>query len=256
MKHDEQNRSLVTQRAPRHKLQMRATIFGFVACTISSLALTAENPYTGIVGRNAFALKPPTPLTVTPISPVVQPPSIELQGITTILGRPQVLLRIKLAARPPEPAKEQSVVLDVGQREGEVEVLEIDAVAGSVLLKNQGANLPLNMQDNAAKPQVVASFPPTTTGIGGIPAPAKAVLPTAGANVTTLGGGTGRSAVNSPSTGVGALPTRSLRAAANDVQSLPPDAQVALIEVERERTKDAVQSGKMPPMPPITLPQR
>ena len=44
-------------------------------------------------------------------------------------------------------------------------------------------------------------------------------------------------------------------AVANDARALPLEAQVALIEIERERTKDAVSAGKMPPLPPITLPK-
>jgi hypothetical protein len=221
----------------------------------SGFALTEANPYSPIVGRNVFALKPPTPVNNTPVAPVIAAPGIELQGITTILGRPQVLLKIKLPPRPPEPAKDQSFVLDVGQREGDVEVLSIDMASGTVQLKNQGNDLALNMKDNASKPTAGpalpgAIMPPVNQMPGLIPAPAP--VPNAGASgasVTTIG---------SPST----LPTRALRgnptgpgmAGAGNTgmgqnqpqqRELSAEEGAALLEINRK-----LHEGKGLPFPP------
>jgi len=238
--------------------------------TNPSWAINDANPYTAIVGRNAFALKPPTPQTTTTPPPVVQPPSIELQGLTMILGRPQVMLKIKIPPRPPEAAKDQSVVLEVGQREGEVEVVAIDMAAGAVQLKNQGSPLSLNMQDNAATPQVapVSMVPGTLPGLpaprGNLPVPtlpARAVpAPGGTSGVSPFGGST-----SVPQAAAPGLPMRNLRSPSgysapqntggNDARALPFEAQMALIEVERERTRPQVEAGTLPPLPPMLPPQ-
>ncbi len=117
----------------------------------SAFALTEANPYTAIVGRNTFALKPPA-LPAGPVAPPsATPPNVSLQGISTILGRAQALLKVKIAPKPPDAGKELSLVMDVGQREGDVEVLSIDPATGTVNLSNQGSPLTLNIKD-ADKP--------------------------------------------------------------------------------------------------------
>jgi len=134
----------------------------------SALALTDANPYSAIVGRNTFALKPPAPPAGPLTTPPAPPPNISLQGISTILGRAQALLKVKIAPKPPEPAKEQSLVMDVGQREGDVEVLSIDPITGTVNLSNQGAPLTLNIKD-ADKPIAGPAIANTVQPIANLP---------------------------------------------------------------------------------------
>ncbi len=222
---------------------------GAIMVANTGFAITENNPYSPIVGRNVFALRPPTPVVNTPTTPVVPPSSIELQGITTILGRPQVLLKIKSPAKPPAPASDQSFVLDVGQREGEVEVVGIDMLAGIVRLKNQGSDLALNMADDAAKPAAGpvlpgATVPPSSKTPGMIPPP----LPAAGGRTATQRSNQG----NQPT--LPTLPSRALRSGSgNNTPQAPISAehQGALMEVERERTRDLVREGKYPPLPPL-----
>jgi hypothetical protein len=212
----------------------------------TTLALTTDNPYSAIASRNAFALKPPVVVTNAPPTPLIAPAGIELQGINTILGKAQVFLKIKLPARPPKPPEDQSVVLEAGQREGDVEVISIDAAAGVVRLKNRGDELALNMKDNAATPVAAPITAPPVPGLGlprpaGLPAPA-GVIPPARANA----GGVSTTTIGTPST----VPTRAMRSN----QPMTPaedrvfrETQVALIEVERELHKD---NPKYPPPPP------
>lgn len=254
---------------------------GFFVCVTvlfnaaTTFAFTSENnnPYTGIVERNVFGIKaPPPPPVATP--PPTAATGIELRGILTLLGRPQVLLNFKVPGKPPEPPKDRSLVMDVNQREGEVEVLEINPAAGTVRIRNQGNEISMNLKDNAPKPQGVAGLAapvmPAPAGMnpgipqpGGVPAPAAAP----GGGSPTPFGGSAVPAAGTPARPQPTLPTRNLRssslptvsapgtAVANDARALPLEAQVALIEIERERTKDAVSAGKMPPLPPITLPK-
>ena len=123
-------------------------LFHFIA---SASALTEANPYSKIIGRNTFALKAPPPPPAPLVAPPAPPPKVSLQGISTILGRAQALLKVKIDPKPSEPAKDLSLVMDVGQREGEVEVLSIDPAAGTVNISNQGTPLTLSIKD-ADKP--------------------------------------------------------------------------------------------------------
>lgn len=164
---------------------------------VTAGALTETNPYEAIPGRNVFALKPAPVMTNTAVTTPNPAPGIELQGFSTILGRSQVLLKVKLAARPPEPAKDQSFVMDVGDREGDIEIVSMDAYAGTVSLKNQGNLVSLNLKDNAAKPSAGSPSLPSASPLPGIKP-----LPTPPNN-----------GVNFPSqqSGAGTIPTRSLR---------------------------------------------
>jgi hypothetical protein len=220
----------------------------------TALALTTDNPYSAIASRNAFALKPPVVVTNTPTTPVVAPAGIELQGINTILGKAQVFLKIKLPARPPKPPEDQSVVLEAGQREGDVEVISIDAAAGVVRLKNRGDEMALNMKDNAATPVAAPIAAPPVPGLtlprpAGLPAPA-GVVPPARANA----GGVSTTTIGAPST----VPTRAMRSN----QPMTPaqdrafrETQVALIEVERELHRDNPNYPPPPPTPVTPNPQ-
>lgn len=114
----------------------------------------------GIAGSNVFRLKapqpPPPPLQPVPLA------RAKLVGITT-LGDKRALLKVYRPANPPEPAKEVSCILAVGQRDGPIEVLEIDEVAGTVKVKNSDAMMVLTFVKESPRPQTLAlprDFPP------------------------------------------------------------------------------------------------
>ena len=143
---------------------------------------SSDNPYQSIVDRNVFSLKPPTP----PADPAeVNKPTvvkITLTGMTTILGNKRVLMK---TAPPPGkpgegPKSEQSYILTEGQREGDIEVIEIDEKAGSVKVNNGGTIQTLTFEKDGAKlPATIA--PPTAPGV-----PGASVIP--GLPVTRPGG--------------------------------------------------------------------
>lgn len=237
---------------------------GLALLATPALALTDDNPYAAIVGRNAFALKPPPrPEDINKPPPPVTS-EIKLQGISTILGRKQVIMKVKTPARAPEPAKDQSIMLGEGEREGEIEVLEINAVEGVVRLKN-GENPPqtLTMADNSEKPSPGA-VPPAgaSPGLpgriplpGGVPPPAPAVSPmtshSGGASVTTFGGTGNSTAVAASSSPT--IPTRTLRTSAGAggtansqaQRDLSPEEATILLEANRK-----INEGRGLPFPP------
>ncbi|MGC3958704.1 MAG: hypothetical protein QM813_12425 [Verrucomicrobiota bacterium] len=233
-----------------------------VLSVVSCCALTEANPYAAIAGRNVFALKPPTPVTPINTAPPVAASGVELQGFTTILGRPQVLLKLKIPPRPPEPAKDRSLVMDQGQREGEVEVLEIDAYAGTVKLKNQGSVTSLNLKDNAAKPTPGAALPlPSPVGApGGVPGslppppnvrgPSTAPADAASATLPTRNLRSSNSSLGTP--GIGGINSPNAAGSQADAGEYhDPVHQAAAIEVMAGKNRDLIEAGKMAP-PPIT----
>jgi len=169
-------------------------------------AATPENPYQSIVERNVFALKDP-PLPPSPESQKAPPPKIALQGITSILGRQQVLFKVSLPAKPPEPAKEVPMILSVGQREGEIEVVEIDQKTQTIRFNNHGTMQLLSMDKDAAKPTAVASVPgiPTPGGGPGLPA---IPMPAPAFNPSVSGGGSSLVNFGGSSGGLRSIPTR------------------------------------------------
>jgi hypothetical protein len=137
-------------------------------------------PYQGIVARNVFDVHPPVPhdpaLDRPPAPP---PPNIRLQGITDILHRKQVIFKVQLPPKPPAPAKEESYIMTEGQREGEIEVLEIDVKAGTVKMNDYGVITNLSIELNGEK--LVSGPPagaPPPTPAAQLPAPGAFVPPT------------------------------------------------------------------------------
>ena len=127
----------------------------FLLC-FGAIAIGADsgNPYQGIVDRNVFGLKPPPPIG-KPEEKKVDLPPITLTGITTILGNKRALMNVPVPGKAP-----QSLILAEGQREGEIEVLEIDEKAGIVKLHQSGQAVSLNFEKNGAKLPAAAPVPP------------------------------------------------------------------------------------------------
>jgi len=233
-------------------------------------------PYEAIVSRNAFGLKPPPKPADSIKTPEPVSADIKLQGITTILGRPQVLLSVKHPGQPGKPVSEESLVLNEGQRDGDVVAVKIDVAQGIVMLKNGNASLTLSMKEDAEKPTPGAM--PVVPGAVHPPGLARPVIPgvspsaagstlraPANSGVTTFGGTETHAAVPT-------LPTRTLRTGnvtpglPNSLPGLgnspagshayqPPnsnlsaDEQMALIELQRASSQGSPAGSLLPPLP-------
>lgn len=130
-----------------------------LAVTVAARAVTHDTGhYESIAVRNVFNLQPPIkPEVIKPVA--TPPPTIELQGISTISGK-KALFKVK-AAKPGK--QDQTYILSEGQRKDEIEVKLIDEKAGSVLFDNHGTLQTLTMAENASKP-VKASVALTVSG--------------------------------------------------------------------------------------------
>lgn len=159
-----------------------------VVCMVGGLALgtttwgateNADLPYQDIVTRNVFALKPPPP-PPNPEDNKPPPSKITLTGIWTINGK---LALLKTAAPPPKPGEqakgERFYNLHIGERDGDIEVVDIDEKSGSVTVLNQGVQEILTFEKNGVK--LAATPPPATpgmpVGLPGVPPPAPGMTP-------------------------------------------------------------------------------
>jgi hypothetical protein len=136
---------------------------------LSARQLVADVPadaYLGIAGSNVFRLRSPL---LEPGPPPAPLPKVTPVGITTILNDKRALLRVSFPAHPPEPAKEVSCILTVGQREGPIEILGIDESAGSVKLNNSGTVMVLTLAQDGPRLQ---SQPPAPSPLQ-VPSPAR-----------------------------------------------------------------------------------
>jgi len=250
-----------------------------IICLLASLSICAssravtpdssDNPYHGIVDRNVFGLKPPPP-PPDPEANKPPPPKIILAGIMGGFGAKKALMKTTPPAKPGEPAKEQSYILAVGQREDDLEVLDINEKAGSVKVKYGGVELPLTFDNNGVKlaagppPAVAPGVPPPGGGAahaGGNPfapnpggfnktIPTRPMRPGGGNSGVTpqstgaaYPGGTPYTAGNGlavPTPGLAVAPGQPIPAPGAQQQQQPEltgEQATVLVELERERLK-------------------
>ena len=134
-------------------------LWGGLALAMSArllLGVPPGNPYLVISERNVFALRPPPRRPDPPAPPA---PKVVPVGIATILGVKQALLKVYFPAHPPQPAREDSCVLRVGQREGPIEVLAIDEATRSIEIENSGTTMVLSLDRDAPRQQAPPHLP-------------------------------------------------------------------------------------------------
>ena len=256
---------------------MMVCLAGSLALCAATAAKTADgagSPYQAIVERNVFGLKPPPP---PPDPEANKPPlpKITLTGITTVLGNKRALMKVPpTPAKPGEPPKtEQGFILAVGERQGDIEVLEIDENAGSVKVNYGGTVTDLTFEKDGVKavsapggqlppgmvpPKTVMAVPGPMGGPGMGPAqfPARSLrLPGAAGPVSPQGavGGASAAGVN-----VGGA-TRSLSgpgaaatASGTTQPAAPPrsvEENLLLSEANWLRHQDEIRAGRYPPLP-------
>jgi hypothetical protein len=145
-------------------------IFGALAivtfCSgVKALSAAAGRDYSPIPKRNLFGLHEPVIKTEPPITPPL--PKIVLNGITT-MGSKLVFLKVQFPPKAGEqPQAEQSFMLTEGQREGGIEILEINERAGTVRVNNFGSEMTIGFDkeaDKIAKSPSGAQPPPSLAG--------------------------------------------------------------------------------------------
>ena len=170
---------------------------GLVLCASARAdnVASADNPYTPIVTRNIFGLKPVS----VDDTPPADLPKITLNGIMSTLGKVQVLFKVA-GGSPGQAAKDHFYILSEGQRQDEVEVMHINTQTSLVTFNNHGtvqdiplANAPTG---NTSAPGRGGSF-----GGPGLPRPATTFYGGNGGN--SVGSSSGRGGTDGQNRGMG-----------------------------------------------------
>jgi hypothetical protein len=169
----------------------------------------SDGPYSAIWLRNVFDLKPEPPPPPPNEKTNLPPPNVELTGITTLLGTKRALFMVQEPASAGKPAgKEESYILTEGQRQGMLEVMEINPKSKMVTIKVEQQVSTITFKTNKVAIGPQGGVPAGAPG-GGIPRPP--MFNPAGFNP----GGAGVPA-NVP------IPTRMMRPTADNSQSYTP----------------------------------
>ena len=252
----------------KHGAKMLSLLAGSLAfCELASAVTTdsPSNPYQTIVDRNVFSLKPPPP-PPGPEENKPKPVKITLTGITTILGNKRVLMKAPAPPGKPgeTPKPEISYILTEGQRDGDVEVLEINEKTGDVKLNNAGTVVTLNIEKDG--PKLPATQPPPAggapTATGAIPAPVPGthtITPQAPGNTgftmptrtLRLPSQTGGATPGVATPGVNPMYTGTPQSNAQQQPTPSVEQQILLMETQRELSKRNPNS--FPPLPPTVL---
>jgi len=114
------------------------------------------NPYHAIVTHNVFGLTPP-PRGTAELDIAPPPPEIVLNGIMDVFDRNFALFKIHAGGG-------KTYLLAEGQSDGEVELLAVNANAGTIRIKNHGVVQTVAL----AKPPAPASAPPNAPSPAGV----------------------------------------------------------------------------------------
>src|SRR5437867_2251257 len=137
---------------------MKKTKWGWIGgvglglLSFSASGIPTDSGYQTIPEKNIFRLKEPAVEQPAKPEPPVALPKVCLTGSTTIFGNKMALFRVQYPGRPGEPAKEESLVLAEGQRDGGIEVLGVDEVRKEVRVNNSGTEMTLNFEKDGVKP--------------------------------------------------------------------------------------------------------
>lgn len=209
---------------------------------------TSFEVYKAIPERNVFGLKPPLPPAPPPDAERPQT-KLTLTGITTILGRKMALLKADLPAKAGEAARDQSYLLTEGQRDGELEVIQIDEKARTVTVDNAGIVMTITFDKDSLKSPAAAA--PAPAAPSAPPRPGLRTLPmrnARAANATPPTPGTAPADVPSP-TGLASPPPA---VAAARPAALTAEEQSLLQELEKEVSPQPA-APTPPNLPPTGL---
>jgi hypothetical protein len=230
--------------------KMLACMAGAISLCITTRAAIdttdTDIPYQDIVTRNVFALKPPPP-PPNPEDSKPPPSKITLTGIWTVNGKLALMKTAAPPAKPGEQAKgDRYYTLHIGERDGDIEVVDIDEKTGSVTVLNSGQQEILTFEKNGVK--LAATPLPTTPGIPGalpgVPPPPTGMIPPpirADGSPTFPGFPTRTIRSTPPATGgvtpgYGmATPTMPTTVAQQPRVQLSPEETTIIMEAERQR---------------------
>jgi len=233
-----------------------------LACAVQAdVTALNDSPYKVILDRNAFNLKdPPTPPPVTPTNPPVPPANIKLTGVST--NREGKKAWLMIPAAPPKTPNPQYLSLAEGEKQGEIEVLEINEREATVKIRNAGVPAELNFKDNGlatpAAPPVLPGAPGANPGIRTATATPYVVPPPAPVNTVAS------HQAEAANAALRTIPARNIRTAPIEAVAQPVvqgqpvaqpqgdgDAAVQYIKMKAQEEQSRRDGKPYPPVPPL-----
>jgi hypothetical protein len=223
-----------------------------------SAGARADNPYTPVVERNIFGLKP----AVDEAPPGDPPPKITLNGIMSTYGKLQVLFKVAANSKAGQ-TKDQSYMLGEGQRQDDIEVTRIDDKASLVTFNNHGvvqeiplANAPAatgSAPGQGAQGSFRANFQRGMGGAGG--GNATGAIGRGGGGRQSRGAGNNANQnLNPPQNPIppagGGSPLLSIPTRIGNFgqqEKITPEAQIIMMEIYREQHKNDSTYPTLPP---------
>jgi hypothetical protein len=200
----------------------------------------SDNPYDSIVARNVFSLVPiPTNNAADQKQP--DPPAkITPNGIMKLFGQLQVLFKVATPPKPGQPPGDQSYVMSEGDRQDGIAVNKIDEQAGIITFDNHGViqQLPLQATPSVSTPAAglgpgSGAAPPMRRFLGGRFGRDRDPSSGGGTSGAMSSAGNPTSASDLPPSG-GYSGAR-IHASTGNPDGLTPEAQVILMEANRQQ---------------------
>jgi len=247
--------------------------FGGILLAVTARADVTEravNPYHVIIDRNPFGLRPPPapPTNAPPTTPPVVV-TVKFTGITSDSTGRKAWLVI-----PPQPNKNpnpQYLSIAEHEKQGDIEVLDIDEKEGTVKILNAGQAFELNFKDHglqtpppAAVPgiQYPRAVPPGALPTGIVPAPGTPSpgIRTAGATPTVsahdaMAARYGLQPSTTANAALQTIPARNVRTTPGEAQApaagatVDPAVQRVLMEAQKAQAER--EGHSFPPLPPL-----
>jgi hypothetical protein len=235
------------------------------ACVVQAdVSAPKDTPYKVILERNAFGLREIPPPTLASTNPPPAPPvNIKLTGVTTnSFGKKAWLM---IPAAPPKSPNPQYLSLSEGEKQGEIEVLEINERETTVKILNAGVPASLNFKDNGlaapAAPPVIPGAPGALPTPGGIPQPGirtasvtPYAVPTPVHTVTPQSADTGNAMRTIPARNVRTMPIETVSQPQTQPQLAhqqgETDAAVQYIKMKVQEEQGKKEGIVLPPTPP------
>ena len=227
-----------------------------MAAARADVAESAGNRYEVIHVRNPFGLKDPPPVvTNLPTNPVA-PVNVKFTGITSDKTGKKAWFMIpgQPGGKNPNP---QYLSIPEHEKQGDIEVLEINEKESTVKILNAGSLVELNVKDNGLPTPAALPVPGVPLNSYGVPGalPTPGLVPAPGISPSAI-----KTAGLTPSGGdalaarYGArtIPTRNLRTAPIEqpVQA-PVDPVVQRIMMEAQKQQAEAAGKQFPPLPPL-----
>jgi hypothetical protein len=230
-----------------------------------------DQRYQVIIDRNAFGLKPPPPIGTIQTNQPPPPVNIKLTGITRDFAGVKAWMVIPAQPGPGKTSNPQYLTIPEHEKQGDIEVLEINEKEGTVKILNTGTPVELNFKENGMPTPAAMPVPGIPINPRGVPGalPAPGIVPAHGtpppaiktaaapANMSPdMAARYGlQSATPSSDSAIHTIPARNVRTAPIETQTqaaeTPVDPVVQRVLMEAQKKQAEHQGIAFPPLPPL-----